>query len=116
VIIITIMVLDLKAPRDASLNVLMELWPTLSLMPLLTAYMAETRASLMLLQKALALQFGAIAELRAMDRAATKRNWIALAAYPVAIAAAYLHRRIRLSSLDRPAKRFWPAKAQPQSR
>jgi uncharacterized membrane protein len=117
-IIITIMVLELKAPRDASLGALMEQWPTflsyalsylfvgvfwmnhhhhlfhhteraeptviwanlftlffVSLIPFFTAYMAETRISpfttslyagifllitvaFMLLQKAIALQFG----------------------------------------------------------
>jgi hypothetical protein len=45
----------------------------------------------MILQKVIARQFGASAELRAMDRAATKRNWIALLAYAVAIPSAYLH-------------------------
>jgi hypothetical protein len=34
----------------------------------------------MLLQEAIAMQFGANAELGAMDRAATRRNWIALGA------------------------------------
>jgi uncharacterized membrane protein len=154
-IIITIMVLELKAPHDATLNALVGLWPTflsyaisylfvgvfwmnhhhlfhhteraepmviwanlftlffVSLIPFFTAYMAETRLSsfttalyagifllitlaFMLLQKAIALQFGSNAELRAMDRAATRRNWIALGAYAVAIPAAYLHPAVSL--------------------
>jgi hypothetical protein len=45
----------------------------------------------MLLQQAIAMQFGAGTQLRAMDRAATKRNWIALVSYAVAIPAAYMH-------------------------
>jgi len=143
-IIITIMVLDLKAPHDASLRALLDLWPTffsyaltylfvgvfwvnhhhllhhteradpmviwanlltlffVSLIPFSTAYMAENRmdpfttalyAGIFLL---VTVAFMTDARLRAMDRAARKRNWIALAAYAVAIPAGYLHPAVSL--------------------
>jgi uncharacterized membrane protein len=154
-IIITIMVLELKVPREPNLQAFGELWPLflsyglsylfvgvfwvnhhhllhlakvaepmmiwtnllvlffLSLIPFFTEYMAETRlhpfatalyAGIFLLvtlafigfQKVIAGQFRSEAELIAMDRAASKRNWIALVAYAVAIPAAYLHPAITL--------------------
>jgi uncharacterized membrane protein len=149
-IIITIMVLDLKVPHEASPAALEELWPTflsyalsylfvgtfwvnhhhllhhteraepgviwanllalffVSLIPFFTAYMAESRMApfttavyagifllitiaFMILQNVIARQFGPNSELRAMDRAGRRRNWIALAAYAAAIPAGYLH-------------------------
>lgn len=154
-IIITIMVLELKAPRDASVRALLELWPTflsytlsylfvgvfwinhhhllrhaeraepmmiwanllvlffVSLIPFFTEYMAENRmntfttalyagifllvtVAFMILQKTIAQHFGPDAKLRAMDRAASKRNWIALVSYVIAIPAAYLHPAVSL--------------------
>jgi hypothetical protein len=76
-------------------------WPT-------SSYMAETRLdpfptalyacifllvtiAFMLLQLAIAKQVGTNTQLRATDRVATKRNWIALASYFAATPAAYLH-------------------------
>ena len=49
-----------------------------------------------LFQRVIAKQFGLSAELRAMDRAARRRNWTALIAYTLAIPAAYLHPAISL--------------------
>jgi uncharacterized membrane protein len=155
-IIITIMVLELKAPRDASFAALLALWPTfvsyalsylfvgvvwvnhhhllryteraeplviwanlaflffVSLIPFFTLYMAANRmnslttalyasifllitVAFMFLQWAISKQFGADAELKAMDRAASRRNWIALILYAVAILAAYLHPAVSLA-------------------
>src|ERR1035438_8208422 len=79
-----------------------------SLIPFFTAYLADSRMSsfptalyagiftlvtvaFMFLQEAIAGQFGDDREWRAMDRAASKRDWIALALYGLAIPAAYLH-------------------------
>jgi uncharacterized membrane protein len=84
-----------------------------SLIPFFTEYMAETwlhpfatalyagifllvTVAFMILQKVIAGQFGSSAELIAMDRAASKRNWIALVAYGAAIPAAYLHPAVPL--------------------
>jgi hypothetical protein len=75
-----------------------------SLIPFLTAYMAETRMSSCSCRRRSSCKFGAIAELRAMDRAAIKRKWIALAAYAVAIAAAYLHPAVSLVIIGSPRK------------
>jgi uncharacterized membrane protein len=154
-IIITIMVLELKVPREPNLRSLGELWPVflsyalsylfvgvfwanhhhllrharnaepmmiwanllvlffVSLIPFFTEYMAETRmaafttalyagifllvtVAFIFLQKVIASQFGSDPHLIAMDRSASKRNWIALVAYGVAIPAAYLHPAVTL--------------------
>jgi uncharacterized membrane protein len=154
-IIITIMVLELKVPHEASLQALSPLWPVflsyalsylfvgvfwvnhhhllhlaktadhmvvwanllvlffVSLIPFFTEYMAETHlhpfatalyagifllvtVAFILLQKVIARQFGSDPELQAMDRAANKRNWIALVAYGAAIPAAWLHPAVTL--------------------
>jgi hypothetical protein len=50
----------------------------------------------MLFQNMIARKFGT-AELRAMDRAGRKRNWIALISYAVAIPAAHLHPWVSLA-------------------
>lgn len=84
-----------------------------SLIPFFTEYMAENMHSFttalyagiflmvtiafMLLQKEISMQFGTDAELIAMDRAASKRNWVALVSYAVAIPAAYLHPAVPLA-------------------
>lgn len=83
-----------------------------SLIPFFTAYMAEKMDSFttacyagifllvtiafMLFQNTIAKQFET-AELREMDRAGRKRNWIALVSYAAAIPAAYLHPWVSLA-------------------
>ena len=84
-----------------------------SLVPFFTRYMAESdlgsfttalyagifllvTLAFILFQRVIAKQFGLSAELRAMDRAARRRNWTALIAYTLAIPAAYLHPAISL--------------------
>jgi uncharacterized membrane protein len=78
-----------------------------SLIPFFTAYMAErmdsfttalyafifllVTISFMLFQNVIARQFGHDPDLRTMDQAGRKRNWLALILYAVAIPAAYLH-------------------------
>ena len=155
-IVITIMVLELKPPHDASLHAILNLWPTflsyalsylfvgvfwanhhhllryaewaeplliwsnllvlffVSLIPFFTAYISATSfsslaaalyagnfllvtAAFMLLQNVIAKQFGTDAVLKAMDKAARKRNWIALVAYAAAIPAAYLQPLVSLA-------------------
>jgi uncharacterized membrane protein len=83
------------------------------LIPFFTEYMAETRmaafttalyagifllvtVAFIFLQKVVSGQLGSDPRLIAMDRAASKRNWIALAAYGIAIPAAYLHPAVTL--------------------
>jgi uncharacterized membrane protein len=154
-IIITIMVLELKVPHEASLQALIVLWPVflsyalsylfvgvfwvnhhhllhhariaepmilwanllvlffVSLIPFFTEYVAETHlhpfatalyagifllvtAAFMLLQKVVAVQFGSDPGLKAMDRGASRRNWITLVAYALAIPAAWLHPAVTL--------------------
>jgi uncharacterized membrane protein len=85
-----------------------------SLIPFFTAYMADTRmdsfttalyagiftlvtVAFMLFQSMIARQFEGDAGLRAMDRAASKRNWVALGSYAIAIPAAYLHPAVALA-------------------
>lgn len=84
-----------------------------SLIPFFTPYMAENRmnsfttavyagifllvtVAFMILQKTIAAHLKSDPKLRAMDRAAGKRNWIALASYAIAIPAAYLHPAVTL--------------------
>jgi uncharacterized membrane protein len=155
-IIITIMVLDLKAPHDASLTALFALWPTfaayalsylfvavvwvnhhhllryvenatapviwsniaflffVSLIPFCTAYMAENRmnsfttalyavnfllitVAFMFFQWTITRQIDMTDRESAAVRMATRRNWVALLLYAVAIPAAYLHPAISLA-------------------
>jgi uncharacterized membrane protein len=154
-VIITIMVLELKAPHDASPAALFALWPAfasyalsylfvgvvwinhhhllryaesadssiiwtnllflflVSLIPFFTSYMAENHmnsfttalyavvfllitVAFNLFQAAITRQAGEEAELKALVRAARRRNWIALLFYALAIPAAYLHPAISL--------------------
>jgi uncharacterized membrane protein len=155
-IIITIMVLDLKAPHDASLTALFALWPTfaayalsylfvavvwvnhhhllryaehasvtviwtnmaflflVSLIPFCTSYLAENRmhafttalyagnfllitVAFMFFQWAITRQIDMTEGESAAVRMATKRNWVALLVYALAIPAAYLHPAVSLA-------------------
>jgi len=155
-IIITIMVLELKVPRDSNPEALLSLWPTflsyglsylfvgtvwvnhhhllryteraepkviwanlvllffVSLIPFFTAYMAETRMdpfttalyagifllitiAFMFFQKVIASQFQGDTRLMLMDRAARRRNWIALLSYTAAIPAAWIQPALSLA-------------------
>ncbi|MGA2711812.1 MAG: TMEM175 family protein [Bryobacteraceae bacterium] len=119
-IIITIMVLELKAPRDASMAALLELWPVFVSYALSYLFVGivwvnhhhllrhvEDASPLVIwanlaflffvfFQKAIATQFGDNTELKNMDRVATRRNWIALVLYALAIPAAWLHPAVSL--------------------
>jgi TMEM175 potassium channel family protein len=149
-VIITIMVLELKSPREANLHALLALWPTflsyglsymfvalvwvnhhhllryveraeprviwsnflflfsVSLIPFFTAYIADSRLapftlavyamvcvginlSFMLFQWTVSLQVEQDAAMAAKVKLASKRNWLAMAAYALAAPAAYLH-------------------------
>jgi uncharacterized membrane protein len=155
-IIITIMVLDLKAPHESSLLALFALWPTfaayalsylfvgvvwvnhhhllryaenatasiiwssmaflffVSLIPFCTSYLADRRmdsfttalyavnfllitVAFMFFQWAVSRQIDLTPAESAAVRLATRRNWIALALYAIAIPAAYLHPAISLA-------------------
>jgi uncharacterized membrane protein len=148
-IIITIMVLDLRAPHGSNAEVLFRLWPTfaayllsysfvgivwvnhhhllrytrfaghlviwanlaflffVSLIPFFTAFMAENQMSkfttalyaasfllvasgFMLFQKSITRQMEDDPELRATERGAMRRNWIAMALYALAVPTAYV--------------------------
>ena len=148
-VIITIMVLDLKAPHEATLAALLLLWPTfaaysvsylfvgvvwvnhhhllrytdsaeasiiwpnflllflVSLIPFSTSFLAESRAqpfptalyalvfllitiAFSIFQLAVNQQVGDDAELQPKIEASTRRNWIALLVYALAIPAAYI--------------------------
>jgi uncharacterized membrane protein len=154
-IILTIMVLDLKAPHEASLTALFALWPTfaayalsylfvavvwvnhhhllryvehatemliwsnfgflffVSLIPFCTSYLAETRMNsfttalyaldfllvtiaFMFFQWAITRQLELTDGEQAGVRMATRRNWLALLLYAIAVPAAYLHPAISL--------------------
>jgi uncharacterized membrane protein len=155
-VIITIMVLELKAPHDASPAALFALWPAfasytlsylfvgvvwinhhhllryaesadssviwtnllflffVSLIPFFTSYLAENHMNSLttalyavvfllitvafnLFQRAITRQAGEEAGLKALVRAASRRNWIALIFYALAIPAAYLYPAISLA-------------------